>query len=40
MSFLAEKGLPLTGDIITRMDYVQKSASGYCSYQTAWFPID
>ncbi|HIS00928.1 MAG TPA: MerR family transcriptional regulator [Candidatus Excrementavichristensenella intestinipullorum] len=40
MSFLAEKGLSLTGDIITRMDYAQKSASGYCSYQTAWFPID
>lgn len=39
MEFIKEKGLHLAGDIITRMDTIQKHDSGYCSYQTAWLPI-
>lgn len=40
LRYLEENGLTLTGDILTRTDFVQKCATGYRSYQTAWLPVD
>lgn len=39
LDYIEENGLRLSGDVITRMDYVKKQGDGYFSYQTAWFPV-
>lgn len=40
LDFMQKNGLKLAGDVMTRMDFVQRGKEGYLSYQTAWLPIE